>query len=96
MIKECNFCRNRSKIGHNEFSLEEWVKLPIKRIDGKDRLGMKNNKNPRYELEQCNDCSTFWEYRPLYEETMHGGEPGEWVKVSIEYVKENYQDVKVD
>jgi len=96
MIKECAFCRNRSKIKDKEFSLEDLIKLPIKRINGKDNLGVKNMKNQRYELEQCKCCVSFWEYRPLYKETMYGGEPGEWVKVSKEYVKEYYPDVKVD
>ena len=45
----------------------------------------------QYELWRCSRCSTYWEWRPATEEGMYGGVPGEWVRVSEEYVKKNYR-----
>jgi hypothetical protein len=95
MITECGFCKKNIKILPSEWELEDYRKLQLKRINAPDGFGMKNNNNSRFELCRCKKCGTFWESRPLYEETMYGGEPGEMVKVSDEYVKEHYPEVKI-
>lgn len=95
MIKECNKCINESnfKSGLLELNvLLQWIGS-VNNLKGESAY---NAINIRYSLFRCKDCGTFWEWRPLYEETIYGGEPGEWVKVSRDYVKEYYPDVKVD
>ncbi len=95
-MKECDFCKNNTRILPSEWELEELMKLKIDRIDDNyNKLGIKNNKNPRFILNRCKICGTFWELRPLYEETIYGGEPEELIKISNQYVKEHYPDVKI-
>ena len=90
---ECDRCLKHDEI-KDDAILDN---MNIKRINEEGmRFPMKNISNERYQLWKCNDCNTFWETRPLYEETMYGGEPGEWVKVNYEYVKEHYPGVIKD
>ena len=93
MNKECKKCINKTSFKDDTYELQEilkWLKT-VHDIEGK---GAYNINNPRCPLFQCKECGTFWEWRPFYEETMYGGAPGEWVKITIEYVKEHYPDVK--
>lgn len=95
-MKECNFCKNNKRILPSEWKLNDLMKLHIERVDdSRNKFGMKNIKNTRFVLNKCKKCGTFWELRPLYEETMFGGEPEELIKISNEYVKEYYPDVKI-
>jgi hypothetical protein len=90
---ECDKCVNLTRFQDNKYELDEllkWLKT-VHNINGK---GAYNSNNKRCSLFQCKECGTFWEWRPLYEETIYGGEPGEWIKVSSEYVKEHYPDVR--
>ena len=87
MIKECQKCRDRSGFKSGAYELQELSNW-LESVDFYEGKGNNNSTNQRNALFRCKECGAFWEWRPLYEETMFGGEPGEWIKVSLEYVKE--------
>lgn len=95
MSKICIRCISISKFKDEKYTLKELLRWfeSVHNIEGKSTY---NYIHKRYALFRCKKCGTFWEWRPLYEETIYGGEPGEWIKVSIEYVKKNYPDVRLD
>ena len=89
-MSKCKLCKENDVI-RDDTILDD---MNIQRINKKGtRFPLKNNSNERYQLWKCLDCNTYWETRPLYKETMYGGEPNEWVKVSEEYVKKYYPEV---
>lgn len=92
---ECKKCAKNDIIKSgviNLLKLNQWLKS----ITTENDIEATNFENHKFSLFKCRECNTYWEWRPLYEETMYGGEPGEWVKVTEEYVREHYPDTIKD
>ena len=67
---------------------------PIQERRGDEKKG---ERPLLYYLYQKKKDKSFWEARPLFEkeDMYYSGGPMEYVKVSMEYVKEQYPDVEV-
>jgi len=58
----------------------------------------KGDKNLLYYLYKRKKDGSYWESQPLYEEEhmYYSGGPMQYIKVSIEYIKEHYPDLKLE
>ncbi len=92
-MMRCNICKNKDVVKSGALSEEDFLSWPIDIVQKKEGEAIKNISNERYELWKCKSCNILWEWRPLHKETMYGGETGEWVKVTEEYVRKHYRNV---
>ena len=91
MTRKCLCPTLGEKVKSGILSLQQLADWELKVVPGVISRHKADSLRGQYKLCRCDRCSTYWEWRPLAKEVMHGGVPGEWVRVSEKYVKNNYK-----
>ena len=91
MTDQCLCPTLGEKVKSGILSLRQLADWRIKVVPGVVSRHKPDSLRGQYKLCRCLHCYTYWEWRPVAKEGMYGGVPGEWVRVSEEYVKKNYQ-----